>query len=396
MRVLGFGTYDADRHPRVAIILDGLRRHGDDVVEANAPLGLDTAQRIAMVRRPWLAYRLVLRLGRCWWQLARCVLRLRRGAPIDAVVVGYLGQFDVLLARALFPRGLIVLDLLVFGADTADDRGLGRAGGVRQRLLGWLDRAAAAAADIVVVDTMENRSLLAVRQRPKAVVVAVGAPASWLAAGAARAPVSGPDRPGIAPLRVIFFGLFTPLQGVEVIATALAQLGDRADIAVTMVGTGQLYDRARRLAADNTHVRWRDWIASTELPAVVAGHDVCLGIFGTGSKGRRVVPNKVFQGAAAGCAIVTSDTAPQRRTLGTGAAVLIPPGDPDALAHALRDLADDRALLARLATSARELALRSFAPEQVVAPLREQLLARTSRTARTARTSRTARSAGPR
>jgi glycosyltransferase involved in cell wall biosynthesis len=387
MRVLGFGTYDADRHPRVAIILDGLRRHGDDVLEANAPLGLDTAQRIAMVRRPWLAYRLVLRLGRCWWQLARCVLRLRRGTRIDAVVVGYLGQFDVLLARALFPRGLIVLDLLVFGADTADDRGLGRAGGPRRRLLGWLDRAAAATADIVVVDTMENRSLLAVRQRPKAVVVAVGAPASWLAAGAARARVSGAGSAlssgsagsVTAPMRVVFFGLFTPLQGIEVIATALAQLGDRADIAVTMVGTGQLYERARRLAAGNTHVRWRDWIASADLPEFVAGHDVCLGIFGTGSKGRRVVPNKVFQGAAAGCAIITSDTAPQRRTLGPAAAILVAPGDPDALAQALRNLADDRTLLARLATSARELALRSFTPEQVVEPLREQLLARTAR-----------------
>ena len=74
---------------------------------------------------------------------------------------------------------------------------------------------------------------------------------------------------------------------------------------------------------------------AANLPALVAGHDVCLGIFGTGDKALRVVPNKVFQGAAAGCAIVTSDTAPQRRALGD-AAVLVPPGDPEALAAALR------------------------------------------------------------
>ena len=54
-----------------------------------------------------------------------------------------------------------------------------------------------------------------------------------------------------------------------------------------------------------------------------------------------MVPNKVFQGAAAGCAVVTSDTAPQRRVLGD-AAVLVPPGDPAALAEALRSLAADR------------------------------------------------------
>ena len=66
---------------------------------------------------------------------------------------------------------------------------------------------------------------------------------------------------------------------------------------------------------------------AAELPALVAGHDVCLGIFGSAAKAARVVPNKVFQGAAAGCALVTSDTPPQRRVL-DGAAVLVPPGDP--------------------------------------------------------------------
>ena len=44
MRVLGFGTYDAERHPRIGVILDGLREHGDEVVEANVPLGFDTAR----------------------------------------------------------------------------------------------------------------------------------------------------------------------------------------------------------------------------------------------------------------------------------------------------------------------------------------------------------------
>ena len=101
---------------------------------------------------------------------------------------------------------------------------------------------------------------------------------------------------------------------------------------------------------------------AADLPALVAGHDVCLGIFGTGDKALRVVPNKVFQGAAAGCAIVTSDTAPQRRALGD-AAVLVPPGDPEALAAALRRLADDRADLARLRRQARGLARQPFAPD---------------------------------
>src|SRR5262249_38715726 len=128
----------------------------------------------------------------------------------------------------------------------------------------------------------------------------------------------------------------------------------------------------RAAAAANQAVRWLDWVPSAELPALVAGHHVCLGIFGTGDKALRVVPNKVFQGAAAGCAIVTSDTPPQRRTLGD-AAVLAPPGNPAALAAALLGLAGDRSELARMRRLARQLAGRRFTPGQVVVPLMERL-----------------------
>jgi glycosyltransferase involved in cell wall biosynthesis len=106
---------------------------------------------------------------------------------------------------------------------------------------------------------------------------------------------------------------------------------------------------------------------------MVAGHDVCLGIFGTGDKARRVVPNKVFQGAAAGCAIVTSGTAPQLRVLGE-AAVLVPPGNADALATALLDLARDRTRVLELRAAAQALAEKCFAPSQVVAPLIKRIV----------------------
>ena len=139
-----------------------------------------------------------------------------------------------------------------------------------------------------------------------------------------------------------------------------------------MIGRGQDEARAREAAAANRSVRWLDWVPAAELPALVAAHDVCLGIFGTGEKAKRVVPNKVFQGAAAGCAIITSDTAPQRRVLGD-AAILVPPGDPEALAEALLRLSRDREEVLALRKAARHLAQQRFSPEHVVAPLVERL-----------------------
>jgi len=94
---------------------------------------------------------------------------------------------------------------------------------------------------------------------------------------------------------------------------------------------------------------------------------VCLGIFGTTPKARRVVPNKVFQGAAAGCAIITSDTAPQRAALGD-AGLLCRAGDGAALAEAITSLADDRDRLRSKQYAARALA-ETFRPGEVVTPL---------------------------
>ena len=184
-------------------------------------------------------------------------------------------------------------------------------------------------------------------------------------------------------MRVVFFGLFTPLQGAPVIGRALARLATTTAapaIQVTMIGTGQDLAQTRELAGEaaagssTDWIEWIDWVEAADLPAVVARHDVCLGIFGTGPKALRVVPNKVFQGAAAGCAIVTSDTDPQARVLGV-AAILVPPGDDAALADVLLGLAADPSRLSAARAAAHRLAAASFTPAAVTAPLHERLLA---------------------
>lgn len=365
MLALFLGTYDGSRHPRVVVLRDGLAAAGAEVVEVNVPLGVDTAYWVRALRRPWLAAGLGWRLARAWARLAAGAVRARRGGRrFDAVVVGYLGHFDVHLARLLFPRAPVVLDQLVMAADTARDRGT--TGGPVVRALELVDRAALASASVVVVDTDEHVGLLG-GAAAKGVVVPVGAPDWWFR------PAPPEPSPPAEPLRVAFFGLYTPLQGAPVIGAALAELARRGvAVTATMVGTGQDRAATEAAAAGAPGVEWRDWVAGTDLPDLVAAHDVCLGIFGAGDKARRVVPNKVYQGAAAGCAVVTSDTPPQRRVLGD-AAVLVPPGDPVALADALAALAADRDRLLTLRRSAAGLAERSFRPAAVVRPLLDRL-----------------------
>ena len=173
-------------------------------------------------------------------------------------------------------------------------------------------------------------------------------------------------------MRVVFFGLFTPLQGAPAIGEALGALAGLDRIQTTMIGAGQDLAASRHAARDNPNVTWLDWVAHDKLPDLVAGHDVCLGIFGTSAKARRVVPNKVYQGAAAGCAVVTSDTDPQRQTL-ADAAVFVPPGDGPALdAEALHSLASDRDRLVELRRAAKAVS-RGYGPSEIVVGLRARL-----------------------
>src|ERR671933_1220761 len=65
-RVLFFGTYDARRYPRVRGLQEGFAALGDEVLECNVPLRVDTAARVRMLRRPWLVPLLFVRLLFAW------------------------------------------------------------------------------------------------------------------------------------------------------------------------------------------------------------------------------------------------------------------------------------------------------------------------------------------
>lgn len=354
MQILFFGTFDEQAHPRVRVLREGLADRGLSVAVCNVPLGLTTEARIQMTRRPVLAISFLVHLATCWIRL----LWAARGLRPDVVLVGYLGHFDVHLARLRFRRATIVLDHMVSLGDTARDREVG----VRSRMdrvLDAVDRSAIRAADILVVDTDEQRAALPGRPRRTTAVVDVGAPKAWSSARSAHSPSDH--------LRIVFFGLYTPLQGAIVIGEALRALGDER-LTCTMIGDGQDREAVASVVGKDPRIKWIDWMDETELAPQVAAHDVCLGIFGDSPKALRVVPNKVYQGAAAGCAIVTSDTPPQRRALGD-CAVFVRPGDASSLAHVLRSLVTNPAEVERLRTAAARHADHCFTPSSVVAPL---------------------------
>lgn len=367
MKILGFGTYDKTTHPRVGTLLEGLRHRGYQVSELNFPLGIDTAGRVKALSSVGSLIAFGLTVVSRWIKLCAGSSRFRRASSPEVVLVGYLGHFDVVLARLLFPRAKIVLDHLIFAADTAKDRGVH--GRVKMTLLRGIDNLALRSSDLILVDTPQHRAMVPQSIKKPVLVVPVGAPSAWFAARH-QEEASNPSFESNA-LKVVFFGLFTPLQGAPAIAEALALAGAETPLRITMVGTGQDYPQCRQ-ALKNQNVTWLDWVDSVDLPGLVADNDVCIGILGTTSKALHVVPNKVYQGMATGCLVITSDTIPQRATLGN-AALFCAPGDALALANTIKNVASDKALLARMKKAAAAKADASFRPEEIVEPLAEAL-----------------------
>ncbi len=343
---LVFGSYDEALHPRIAVIRDGLRANGWTVSELNAPLGASTADKVSAAGSLGGAVRLVGQIIRSWWRL---ILGRRNAGSPDVVLVGYMGHFDVHLAKVLFPGRIIVLDHMVGLTETVRDRGLGS--GLKFSLLDALDRAALRCATVVLVDTTLQAEMLPESARAKSVAVPVGATDAWYEA----AENNCPSTTDTEPVKVVFYGLYTPLQGAPIIGAAISDLSDEPNLSFTMIGTGQDLDTTKSLTA-NGRVTWIDWVDSEDLPAVVASHDICLGIFGETPKTQRVVPNKVYQGMAAGCAVVSADTPAMKALAVEGSFEAVPTGDHTELARALRTLARNPDQLRELRNRSRKVA----------------------------------------
>jgi glycosyltransferase involved in cell wall biosynthesis len=361
INIIFFGTYKKKTTPRVQVMIEGLTAQGQTVHECNIPLNFSTAERVKVLKQPWRLPALLIKLSVCWIRLSR--LKRRLPSP-DVVIVGYLGQFDIHLARWLYRKKTIALDYLVSGKLTAQDRQL--SSGWKNKLLAAIDKSALKTANIIIVDTEESQQKLDSNQQPKSVVVLVGAPNNWFVAGSETKHQTGDL------IKIIFFGNYIPLQGAPVIGRALAMLTQ--ETLITMVGNGQeLSETKQALATYNkSHIKWLNWVEADDLAELVAAQDICLGIFGTGSKAESVVPNKVYQGAAAGCVIITSNTPPQRRIF-QETALFVQAGNSESLASCIDELIKDPTRLAQLKLVARIQALKTFTPKKVVEPLLEKI-----------------------
>jgi len=332
LRVLYFGTYERD-YPRNAEVMSALRGAGVEVIERHTPVWEGR-------RDNWAArWGVALRLA-----FAELRLRFSPRDRFDAVVVGYPGHFDVPRARRVAGKKPLVFNPLVSLHETlVTDRERFRQGRFAAWVLRAVDRRALRLPNLVVADTEANADFLAELgeiPRERVRVCLVGAEDRLFHPG------WRPDE----PFRFLFVGKLIPLHGLETILEA-ARLAP--ELQVRLIGSGQLDDV---LEERPENVEWVQWVNYEDLPTEYWGAGCALGIFGTSDKALRVIPNKAFQALACGTPLITADTRGARELLSNeDSALLVPPGDPAALAGAMRRVVADPDLARRLSSGGRQV-----------------------------------------
>ncbi len=266
--------------------------------------------------------------------IPKAMLHLVRCRRPDLVVFLYPGHLDACLLGpiARLRRVPAVLDVFISLYDTVVmDRGLRSPRSPIALATRALDVLACWSVRCVVVDTPEHADFFARftrRARSRFAVLWVGAEESRFV------PADDPGDDG----PILWYLTYIPLHGFDTVARAAALLGDDPRT-FRLVGAGQERAAAEELAAQLglTNMEFVAPMPEAELPAEIARASICLGVFGTSEKAARVVPNKVFQCAAAGRAVVTAATPAVNNAFGD-ALVTVPVGDPQALADAIRKL----------------------------------------------------------
>jgi len=165
---------------------------------------------------------------------------------------------------------------------------------------------------------------------------------------------------------VLYFGQYLPLHGLDVIAGAVEALAERRDLRFVFIGTGELRASFQaRLSAYDANTEFVDWVAYEKLAERIARADIVLGIFGGSVKARMVIPNKVYEAAAVGRAVVTADTPAVRELFTADENVVVCDADSASLAAAITRLVEAPDLRRRLGEAARSFMAERFSDAAV-------------------------------
>ena len=191
------------------------------------------------------------------------------------------------------------------------------------------------------------------KRREQVTIVRNAPPSAWT-----RMPIR--HRPGrLDDLRLAYVGAISSQDGVDGLAPVLGCLAEAVDARLTIIGDGDGRPAVERALSEYRvadRVTFAGWVERERVVELLQEADVCVDPTPATWVNERSTMIKMAEYLALGKPVVGYDLLEARRTA-ADAAMLAPPGDAEAFAAALRQLAEDPALREELSLKARNRAL---------------------------------------
>lgn len=318
MRLLWIGAYDP-AYTRHAILREGLRQQGVTLLERALPRGTGTLAR-----------------GRDVWR------HRRDFKAVDGVIVPAFNQLSAPLAQLLadWAQRPLLVDYLVSLTEASTDYGL-PPHPAKARLMRAVDHHNMTRLN-TFTDTQAHREHYAQALHAplhNMQIVPVGVRQALLDQ---RLPPPPAER-----FVVQYVGTYIPFHSVETILMAAQHLHAERRIQFELIGPASAAAPLRQKSAELKleNVRFIEgYFPPEDLLRLNAGASAFLGVFGAVAKTDFVVPNKVYEGLTLARPVITAQSRALEEFFKPGEHLLtVPPEDPEALAAAIRRLADDQA-----------------------------------------------------
>ena len=359
-----FGTYESS-FPRTITLKEACRIKRFKVIECHEPFWENMTQKVeffSIISMIKYGFKLML----AYTSLAVRYLKLENH---DVVIVGYNGYFDIPLAKLLTKirkKPLIFTPVFPLYETLVEDRKYVNKTSIKSKIIHFIDEISCRLADFIIIETDSYIDYYCEEfkiPREKYFKIPLGADETNFFQRQQKVQKKDPNL-----LKLLFYGKFIPLQGISYIIKAAKILEKNKDVEFEIIGSGQLSNNIRNLAAklNNKNVKFIDWINYRELPEHILDADVCLGIFGSTPKAQRGVPIKVYEALAMKKPVITGDT-PAAREVFTHKvnAILCEIGNPEALADSIILLKKNRELREIIAESGYKLYQKIFSSEQI-------------------------------
>jgi glycosyltransferase involved in cell wall biosynthesis len=167
---------------------------------------------------------------------------------------------------------------------------------------------------------------------------------------------------------LLYAGAHGMSNDLNVVLESAAHLKNNNEIWIVLLGSGKEKPHLQTLAKEKglSNVLFIPPVPKLEMREALAAADACLAILKPIEMYKTTYPNKVFDYMAAGRAVILAIDGVIRDVVeSANAGLFVPPGDPQALAEAVENLASNPEKCRRLGENGREMIEKKFSREEL-------------------------------